>query len=202
MIEVESPRGATADGTVAETRAVILGAARAALEEHGVRRTTVADIARRSGMSRQTIYRYWPDVTALYADVLTSEMRNAVSDETTAGSLDGMVEALVATAAHVRDLPLLRRLRETDPELLARYILERLGTSQHDILARLELLVTAGQAAGVVRAGQPQRMAAMVLLIVQSAVQSAPLVADRLPVGVWEAELAAALRGYVGEPAR
>lgn len=180
------------------TRDAILAAARAALEEHGVRRTTVADIARRSGMSRQTIYRYWPDVTALYAEVLTGEMRHAVTGEATGQSLDEIVAALVATAAHVRDLPLLQRLRETDPELLARYILERLGTSQRDILARLELVIAAGQAAGSIRAGEPAQLAAMTLLIVQSAVQSAPLVSEALPPGEWERELSTALRGYLG----
>lgn len=187
----------TSDGTVAQTRSAILRAARAALEEHGVRRTTVADIARRSGVSRQTIYRYWPDVTALYGAVLTDEVRGAVADAGSGGSLDEIVEALVGAAAHVRDLRLLRRLRETDPELLGRYILERLGTSQRAILDRVEALIAAGQRAGVVRAGEPGELAAMVLLITQSAVQSAPLVADRLPAGAWERELGLALRGYL-----
>lgn len=187
----------TSDGTVAQTRSAILRAARAALEEHGVRRTTVADIARRSGVSRQTIYRYWPDVTALYGAVLTDEVRGAVADAGSGGSLDEIVEALVGAAAHVRDLRLLRRLRETDPELLGRYILERLGTSQRAILDRVEALIAAGQRAGVVRAGDPGELAAMVLLITQSAVQSAPLVADRLPAGAWERELGLALRGYL-----
>ena len=187
----------TSDGTVAQTRSAILRAARAALEEHGVRRTTVADIARRVGVSRQTIYRYWPDVTALYGAVLTDEVRGAVADAGSGGSLDEIVEALVGAAAHVRDLRLLRRLRETDPELLGRYILERLGTSQRAILDRVEALIAAGQRAGVVRAGDPGELAAMVLLITQSAVQSAPLVADRLPAGAWERELGLALRGYL-----
>ena len=187
----------TDTGIVVETRTRILDAARAALEEHGVRRTTVADIARRSGVSRQTIYRYWPDLTALYGAVLTDELRTAVGDGAPDGSLAEVVDSLVATAAHVRDLPLLNRLRETDPELLARYILERIGTSQRDILARLEALIAAGQATGAVRAGEPREIAAMLLLMIQSAVQSARIVADRLPAAAWERELAIALRGYL-----
>lgn len=185
------------EGAVAETRRTILDAAREAMLSHGVRRTTAADIARRSGVSRQTIYRYWPDVTSLCADVLTRELRAAIPADAPAASLDGLVAALVGTAAGIRDLPLLTRLRETDTELFARYILERLGTSQQEILVRLAHGIATAQDAGIVRAGDPDRLAAMVLLVLQSAVQSAPLVADRLPPGAWQHELALVLRGYL-----
>lgn len=184
------------DGAAAAgTRAALLDAAHAAMLSHGVRRTTAADIARRSGVSRQTLYRHWPDVATLCAEVLTRELLGAVPPQDVPASLDELVAGLVRTAAHIRDLPLLARLRETDPELFARYILERLGTSQRDLLRRLALVVAAGQTRGLVRVGDPARIAAMILLIVQSAVQSAPLFADTLPPGVWESELARALRG-------
>jgi AcrR family transcriptional regulator len=184
-------------GAVAATRRAILDAAHEAMLSHGVRRTTAADIARRSGVSRQTLYRYWPDITTLCADVLTRELLGAIPADAPGSTLDDLVAGLVDTAAHVRDLPLLRRLRETDPELFARYILERLGASQRDILRQLAVIVTASQSLGLVRAGDPDRLAAMVLLIVQSAVQSAPLVAEPLPPGAWEEELTRALRGYL-----
>lgn len=192
MVDVGSDSGA-----VAATRRAILDAGYEAMLSHGVRRTTAADIARRSGVSRQTLYRYWPDITTLCADVLTRELLDAIPADAPGPTLDDLVAGLVDTAAHVRDLPLLRRLRETDPELFARYILERLGASQRDILRQLAVIVTAGQSLGLVRAGGPDRLAAMVLLIVQSAVQSAPLVAEPLPPGAWEEELTRALRGYL-----
>ena len=52
------------------------------------------------------------------------------------------------------------------------------------------------------REGDAQRLAAMVLLIAQSAVQSVPLVEEWMPPRAWRAELARALAGYlaVGEP--
>lgn len=188
-----------AGGQVAATRAGILAAARDAMLAHGIRRTSVVDVARRSGMSRQTIYRYWPEVTALFAEVLTRELLPQLPavDAEPPADLDALVAGMVAVAARVRDLPLLRTLRETDPEMLARYVLERLGTSQRDILARLEQLIAAAQHRGTVRAGSPASLAAMVLLITQSAVQSAPLVAEALPDAVWREELARALRGYL-----
>ena len=120
---------------------------------------------------------------ALLAALVTRELfavaaarRHRPSDARRASS-DGLVE----TADRIRSLPLVDRLRETDPELFARYILERLGTSQRGIHAEIAARVARGQAAGFVRAGDPDRLAAMLLLIAQSAIQSAPLVAEWLP---------------------
>ena len=96
----------------------------------------------------------------------------------------------------------LNRLRDTDPELFARYILDRLGTSQRAMHAEIARRLAAGQTTGAVRGGDPVRLAAMVLLVTQSAVQSAPLVAEWLPADAWRAELGAALRGYLAPEPR
>ena len=135
----------------------------------------------RGGVSRQTLYRYWPDVQALLAALVTRELFAVVPRGGTAASLDDFADGLVETADRIRSLPLVDRLRETDPELFSRYILERLGTSQRGIHARSPPRVAAGQAAGFIRAGDPEQLAAMLLLIAQSAIQSAPLVAEWLP---------------------
>jgi hypothetical protein len=119
-----------------------------------------------------------------------------------ARTLDDLVDGIVATADAVRVMPILERLRTTDPELFARYILERLGTSQRVIHAELARRIAAGQKAGFVRPGEADRLAAMTLLIVQSAVQSAPLVAEWLDPGAWRTELTSALHSYLApEPA-
>lgn len=186
------------DGAVPETESAILDAALAEVLAHGIRRTTVSDIARGSGVSRQTIYRYWPDAQAIFAALVTRELVALVPlDRPVDASLDDLVESLVATADGVRTMPLVDRLRTTDPELFARYILERLGTSQRAIHAEIARRLAAGQRAGFVRTGAPDRLAAMVLLIAQSAVQSAPLVEEWLDGAVWRAELARAVRGYL-----
>ncbi|MEU8125381.1 helix-turn-helix domain-containing protein [Spirillospora sp. NPDC049024] len=51
----------------------VLEAARECLLTMGMRRTTMAYIARRAGTSRQTIYRRWPDVQTLVAEVMTGQ---------------------------------------------------------------------------------------------------------------------------------
>jgi len=183
---------------VPDTESAILDAALAEVLTHGIRRTTASDIARRCGIARQTLYRYWPDAQSVFAALVTRELLAALPPlpDATAG-LDALVEAVVEAADRMRRMPLVDRLRDTDPELFARYILDRLGTSQRAIHAELARAITAGQRTGSVRAGQPTELAAMVLLIAQSAVQSAPLVAEWLPDGPWRGELFLALHGYL-----
>lgn len=180
-----------------DTRTVLLDAALAEVLAHGIRRTTASEIARRADVSRQTLYRYWPDVQALLASLVTRELFAVVPRGAEASSLDDFADALVETADRIRSLPLLDRLRETDSELFARYILERLGTSQRSIHGEIATRVAAGQRAGFIRVGDADRLAAMVLLIAQSAIQSAPLVAEWLPPETWRAELRAAIAGYL-----
>lgn len=182
---------------VGDTRTAILDAALAEVLAHGIRRTTASDIARRADVSRQTLYRYWPDVQALLAGLVTRELFAVVPRGGSADTLDDFADGLVATADRIRTLPLVDRLRETDSELFSRYILERLGTSQRGIHHEIAARVTAGQAAGFVREGDPERLAAMILLITQSAIQSAPLVEEWLPPEEWRRELHAAIAGYL-----
>jgi AcrR family transcriptional regulator len=181
----------------ADTRTAILDAALAEVLAHGIRRTTASDIARRAEVSRQTLYRYWPDVQALLAALVTRELFAVVPRGGKAASLDDFAAGLVEIADRIRVLPLLDRLRETDSELFSRYILERLGTSQRGIHAEISARVTAGQADAFIRAGDPESLAAMLLLIAQSAIQSAPLVEEWLPPDQWRRELHAAVAGYL-----
>lgn len=181
-----------------DTPTLILNAALHEVDAHGIRRTTASDIARRAGMSRQTLYRYWPDVQTLLAALVTRELVRILPPPEPRCDLDGLVATLVEVADRIRALPLVDRLRTTDPELLARYVLERLGTSQRRMHAEIAARLQAGQRAGFVRAGDAAAQAAMVLLIAQSAVLSAPLVAEWMGRQAWRRELEAALRGYLG----
>lgn len=183
---------------VSDTESAILDAALAEVLDHGIRRTTASDIARRGGIARQTLYRYWPDAQSIFAALVTRELLAVLPAAAPQPvSLEDLVELLVETADRVRRLPLVDRLRDTDPELFARYILDRLGTSQRAIHAETARRIEGGQRVGVVRGGDPAQLAAMVLLITQSAVQSAPLVAEWLPASAWRAELRTALHGYL-----
>ena len=53
----------------------IYGAALACFERHGVRRTLMEDVARQAGVSRPTIYYYFPDKDALVLEVIVRQVR-------------------------------------------------------------------------------------------------------------------------------
>lgn len=180
----------------------VLDAARECVLAFGVRRTTMSEVARRSGLSRPTVYRSWPDVTSLVADLMTREMASIVASSAPAPGVAGsarevMVEHVVAIVDALHDNPLFVKILDVDPELVTTYVLDRLGASQHAALDFLDGRLRAGQADASIRAGDPVEIAAMVLLVVQSVVLSGRLVAGQLPHLHLDAELRRLLHGYL-----
>lgn len=176
----------------------ILDAARSCVLDFGLRRTTLAEVARRAGVSRPTVYRRWPDTRAVVADLLTREIRVVIPD------MDGdepariqLVSAVVDVATGMSEHPLFVKILRSDPDLLMTYIVDRLGASQRAIVERVSQAVAAGQLDGSIRAGDPVHIATMVLLIAQSAVQSAGMVAEVLPADALTAELRLAVDNYL-----
>jgi len=176
----------------------ILDAAAELIQHFGAGRTTVAEIARRAGVSRPTVYRRWPDVHGIVAALLTREVR-AIQDAVQPAAEDraALVDSVVEIAVRVRDHELLGLLLRTDPQVYREYFLERLGTSQRGLLLELRGRIVAAQEGGSVRAGDPMELSAMVLLIAETTVQSYRTVATLLPDDVWRRELARALNGYL-----
>ncbi|WP_433173666.1 TetR/AcrR family transcriptional regulator [Actinoallomurus sp. CA-150999] len=163
----------------------MLDAARDCVLAVGVTRTTLTDVARRAGVSRMTIYRRWPDVRTLVADLMTREWAGVVTP--VAPPTDGgpvrtrAVDALVAGVAALREHPLFLKILEVDPEILLPYLLQRRGTSQDAMLRAFEKTLRAGHRDGTIRADDPTRQARAVLLIVQSFAMSGHIVTDGGP---------------------
>jgi hypothetical protein len=84
-----------------------------------------------------------------------------------------LVAALVLIARQLPANPLFRKVRAAEPELLAPYVLERLGGTQQVGLELTERAIAEGQADGSIRPGKVRALAATVLLIEQSFVFSA-----------------------------
>ncbi|MGW4436977.1 TetR/AcrR family transcriptional regulator [Streptomyces sp. NPDC004596] len=151
----------------------VLDAVRDCVLAVGVRRTTLADVARRAGVSRMTLYRRWPDLRTLVGDLMTREWIDVATRAipeptpdtvTRARIVDGLVAGVEAFRAH----PLFRKIVDVDPELLLPYVLDRRGTSQEALLALLADALREGHADGSVRTAHTERQARALLLVVQS----------------------------------
>ncbi|HEU5156546.1 MAG TPA: helix-turn-helix domain-containing protein [Streptosporangiaceae bacterium] len=184
---------------------VVLDAARDCVLAVGVRRTTLTDIARRAGVSRMTLYRRWPDVRTLVADLMTREfvalVQGVVRIEPARPVGPALVDSLVRCARAFREHPLFRKIIEVDPELLLPYLLERRGASQEAMLRLMERDLRAGQADGSIRAADATRQTRAVLLVVQSFVMSAHTMTDggdaALSAAAFDTELRRILEGYL-----
>jgi hypothetical protein len=82
-------------------------------------------------------------------------------------------------------------------ELALVYIAQRLGSSQQMLIDALASDLRAAQRDGTVRSGDPRQLAAMVLLITQSTIQSAQIVRPILNAEALATELAYSLNGYL-----
>ncbi len=182
----------------------MLDAARDCVLAVGVRRTTLTDVARRAGVSRMTIYRRWPDVRSLVADLMTREWAGVVTG--VMPPADGgpvrpkAVDALVAGVAALRAHPLFHKIRDVDPEVLLPYLLERRGTTQDAMLRAFEKTLRAGHRDGTIRPGDPARQARAVLLVVQSFAMSGHIMTDgdpALSAAAFDDELRQILERYL-----
>ncbi|WP_052615274.1 TetR/AcrR family transcriptional regulator [Mycobacteroides abscessus] len=175
----------------------ILDAALSCVTEFGVRRTTLVEVAKRAGVSRPSVYRRWPDVRTLVAELLTREMGSILPATGRGCARERLVRSVTGLVTQVREHSIFAAILRSDPELLLTYIVQRLGTSQRALIGWTAMLIVEGQADGSIRAGTPEQMAAMVLLIGQSVLQSARIVADILSPDELVDELATAIDGYL-----
>jgi AcrR family transcriptional regulator len=176
----------------------ILGAAASCVTAYGVERVTLAEIARRAGVSRPTVYRRWTDTREILAALLTSRVIGVWRDVRSPGQgREALVRRIVAVADRLRRDELIMSVLLSSPELAMVYITQRLGTSQQVLIDAAASEIEAAQRDGSARAGDPRQLAAMVLLITQSTIQSAQIVRPILDADALARELAHSLNGYL-----
>ena len=110
-------------GEADETSERILEAASSQVEDFGLRRFTMDDVARRVGVSRVTIYRYFPQKDRLVEAILLRELRRFLDSIDAAVAQydtveERLVEGFVFTLTFLRKHALLNRLLRTEPELI------------------------------------------------------------------------------------
>src|SRR5436190_14188638 len=105
----------------------ILGGALEYAEDFGLRRFTIDDVARRVGVSRVTVYRYFPKKDKLIGALIMRELRRFLTraDEVIKAQSTPeakLTEGLIFAITYLRNHRLLTRLLRTEPELLLPYL--------------------------------------------------------------------------------
>ena len=144
------------DPRVVRTRRSVLAAALAELAERGYGAFTIDGVATRAGVARSTIYRQWPDRTALIADAIDELNRQPPQR---ADTDESPRERIVELVRHLSDamrnspvaacFPALVEAAEREPEL--RKLHHRYGAQRRAALTRaIAAAVEAGDVAGEV----------------------------------------------------
>ncbi len=158
----------------------------------------MTEIARRARVSRPTIYRRWPDIRWVIAELLTTRIAGVLEAVPDRGvGREAVVDRIVLVAEHLRNDEIVQSVIRNAPSLAMVYIAERLGTSQQIMVDALAEAIKLAQDDGSVRAGDPHQMGAMCLLITQSTIQSAQMVEAILDNEAIDVELSIALNGYL-----
>jgi AcrR family transcriptional regulator len=114
----------------ATTRERILDAMFDAVQDFGLSRTTVEDVAQRAGLSRQTVYRYFPSKDHLVLELVLREEEKFIEGTRAAFSSESDLEvaverAMAFTLSFARAHPLLDRLLATDTETFLPFLTTR-----------------------------------------------------------------------------
>lgn len=190
-----SPRASKAEDPV-------LRAANDAILEIGLGRLTLAEVARRAGVSRMTVYRRYDGLDRLVSALLVVEFsaviaeaaERARSEVTARGRI---VREVVHVTRRTAEHPLMRRILELDPEMLMPLVVDRLGSSHRMGLERLRVLIAAGHDDGSVAAGDVDAMSLQVLSMAAIHVFSARAYDSVDPRGRRWPEMERALHGYL-----
>jgi len=154
----------------------LLDAAHACVMAVGMRRTTLTDVARRAGVSRMTVYRRFPDVTALLQSLMTREFLAVLTDALDVDAPTARERLAVGAAGGVRGLsehPLFSRLIDVDPEMMLPYAFHRYGAFQRAVLQVFAAEIRTGIREGSIREADPELLAVTLELMLRGAVLGA-----------------------------
>ncbi|WP_317494177.1 helix-turn-helix domain-containing protein [Haloechinothrix sp. LS1_15] len=150
----------------------------------GMRRMTMAEIARAAGVSRATLYRRWKSVREVVAALMTREWSTLVSQvfqEQAATGRDRLVEGIVRIVRATRTHPVMRKIVELDPDFLLPYLLQRRGRTAEQQLDLIEQGLRAGIADGSIRHTDVAMQAKSLLLTAWSFALTGPAFVDNAP---------------------
>src|SRR5246127_5593830 len=111
--------------TIVDPRERLLAAAERCIERHGIRKTTMDDVASEVGLSRPSVYRYFADRDDLLIELITRHARSLLdrarkSIARQSSLPDQIVESVLYTAEPARRDPLTRHVIDPDATSLGR----------------------------------------------------------------------------------
>ena len=124
----------TAPTSTDDARERILAAAERCIDRHGIRKTTMDDVACEVGLSRPNVYRYFSDRDDLLIELINRHARGLIarahkSTSRQSSLPDQIVETVLYTAEHGRRDPLTRHVIEPDGTSLGRRMIAS-GTTE------------------------------------------------------------------------
>jgi AcrR family transcriptional regulator len=130
----QSPSRPTAPTSTDDARERILAAAERCIDRHGIRKTTMEDVACEVGLSRPSVYRYFTDRDDLLVELITRHARALLDRARKSISRqsdlpDQIVETVLYTADHGRRDPLTRHVIDPDGTSLGRRMIAS-GTTE------------------------------------------------------------------------
>jgi len=151
--------------TEAPAQERLLDAALEVAALHGLSRLSVGDVAKRAGLSRQTLYKHFTSREDLVAQTVLREAGRMVEGIIAAAEvhedpLDSLEAAIVRALELLRGHPLLDRLLATEPEALLPLLVEGSGS----VLDAVELVARQMLEARLPELGEEQARAGADLL--------------------------------------
>ena len=124
----------TAATSADDARERILAAAERCIDRHGIRKTTMDDVAGEVGLSRPSVYRYFADRDDLLIELITRHARALLgrarkSISRQSGLPDQLVQLVLYTAEHGRRDALTRHVIDPDGTSLGRRMIAS-GTTE------------------------------------------------------------------------
>ncbi|MEO6471852.1 MAG: TetR/AcrR family transcriptional regulator [Aeromicrobium sp.] len=181
-----------------------LDAAREVILTVGWKRATVTDVARIAEVSRMTVYRTYPDMQTILAELMTREWVALIEqivndvDVDNDGWVDVIARQFSAAVTALRENELFRRIIDVDPEQLLPYLIDRRGRSQDVIVGGLANRISEAQATGEVRSSDPMLLARSLMLAAHGfAISVHTMAADGLTQSDFDTELTALVRRYL-----
>ncbi|MFL6238109.1 MAG: TetR/AcrR family transcriptional regulator [Actinomycetes bacterium] len=109
-----------AGNAMGRTRAAVIDGAQRAVEKHGSRKATMADVAALAGVAKATLYNHFRTKRDVYAATIDAEVEALGAECARVATDEGLAAGLVRAAERLGMHPAVRRVAADEPAALAR----------------------------------------------------------------------------------